>query len=139
LSSCRGSSFVSPEFGLCSFTDGVETFCLTLRRQQFSSILSRLCWAIVLALGERDFVLSSDLVLAFVCLLITCLSFWFVSFLFLFSLNCLLCLLSMHSSRRRLRTVASKDQWMVAPWCNEWLTTLCGLILGRCRLWLDLR
>jgi hypothetical protein len=33
---------------------------------------------------------SSDLFLAFVCLLITCLSFSFVSFLFLFSLNWLL-------------------------------------------------
>jgi hypothetical protein len=23
-----------------------------------------------------------------------------------------------------------EDQWMVASWCDEWLTTLCGLILG---------
>jgi hypothetical protein len=35
-------------------------------------------------------------------LLITCLSFWFISF-FLLSLNWLLCV-SMHSSRRRSRT-----------------------------------
>jgi hypothetical protein len=23
-----------------------------------------------------------------------------------------------------------EDRWMVASLCNEWLTTLCGLILG---------
>jgi hypothetical protein len=23
-----------------------------------------------------------------------------------------------------------EDRWMVAPLCDEWLTTLCGLILG---------
>jgi hypothetical protein len=23
-----------------------------------------------------------------------------------------------------------EDRWMVASWCDEWLTTLCGLILG---------
>jgi hypothetical protein len=23
-----------------------------------------------------------------------------------------------------------KDRWMVASLCDEWLTTLCGLILG---------
>jgi hypothetical protein len=52
--------------------------------------LSRLCRVVALALGDRDFSLSSDLFLAFVWLLITCLSFLFVSFLFLFSLNWLL-------------------------------------------------
>jgi hypothetical protein len=30
-----------------------------------------------------------------------------------------------------LRTRASEDQWMVTPWCDEWLTTWCGLTLGR--------
>jgi hypothetical protein len=24
-----------------------------------------------------------------------------------------------------------EDRWMVASWCDEWLTTLCGLILGK--------
>jgi hypothetical protein len=41
-----------------------------------------------------------------------------------------------------LRTGASEDRWMVAPWCDEWLTTWCGLTLGwdcRCRLRLHLR
>jgi hypothetical protein len=42
-----------------------------------------------------------------------------------------LCVLSMHSSRGRLRTGASKDWWMVALGCDEWLTTWCGLTLGR--------
>jgi hypothetical protein len=50
-----------------------------------------LCRPVSLALGDRVFALSSDLVLAFVCLLITCLSFSFVSFHFIFSLDWLLC------------------------------------------------
>jgi hypothetical protein len=41
-----------------------------------------------------------------------------------------LCVLSMHSSRGRLRTRASEDRWVVAPGCDEWLTTWCGLSLG---------
>jgi hypothetical protein len=65
-------------------------FCLSLRSQQFWSILSWLCWAIALALRDHDLSLSSDLFLDFVCLLITCLSFSFTYFLFLFSLNWLL-------------------------------------------------
>jgi hypothetical protein len=64
------------------FADGVEPFCLTLKSRQFWSILSRLCRAIALVLGDRDFPHSSDLFLAFVWLLITCLSFSLVSFLF---------------------------------------------------------
>jgi hypothetical protein len=75
---------------LCSCADGVEPFCLTLRSRHFRSILSRLCRAVALTLGDRDFSLSSDLFLVFVWLLITCLSFYFVCFLFLFSLNWLL-------------------------------------------------
>jgi hypothetical protein len=90
-------------------------FCLTLRSRQFWSILSRLCRAVALALGDRDVSHSSDLFLAFVWLLITCLSFSFISYLFLF----LLCVLSMHSSRARLSTGASEDRWMVAPGRNE--------------------
>jgi hypothetical protein len=34
-----------------------------------------------------------------------------------------LCVLSMHSSKGRLRTGASEDRWMVASGCDEWLTT----------------
>jgi hypothetical protein len=49
-----------------------------------------LCRDVALVLGDRDFSHSSDLVLAFVRLLITCLSFSVVSFIFLFSLNWLL-------------------------------------------------
>jgi hypothetical protein len=84
-----GGSF-SPEFQLCSFADGVEPFCLTLRSRQFWSILSRLCRAVALALGDRDLSHSSDLFLAFVWLLITFLSFSLYSFRFLLSLNWLL-------------------------------------------------
>jgi hypothetical protein len=45
----------------------------------FGAFLSRLCWAIALALGDRDVSHSSDLFLAFVWLLIACLSFSVVS------------------------------------------------------------
>jgi hypothetical protein len=58
-----------------------------LEGRQFWSILSRLCRAFAVALGDRDLSLSSDLFLAFVWLLITCLSFSFFPFIFLFSLN----------------------------------------------------
>jgi hypothetical protein len=37
----------------------------------------------------------------------------------------------MHSSRGILRTGASEDRWMVAPGCDEWLTTWCGLTLNQ--------
>jgi hypothetical protein len=72
------------------FYDGVEPLCLTLRNRQFWSILSRLCRAVALALGHRDISHSSDRFSDFVWLLITCLSFSVVCFLFLFSLNWLL-------------------------------------------------
>jgi hypothetical protein len=55
--------------------------------------------------------------------------FRFFSFSLFFELvNCVCC---QCSSRGRLRTGASEDQWMVAPDCDEWLTTWCGLTLGR--------
>jgi hypothetical protein len=58
---------------------------------------------------------------------------FFHSFLFFFSFLLIgyLFVLSMHSSRGRLRTSASEDRWMVAPGCDEWLTTWCGVTLGR--------
>jgi hypothetical protein len=129
LHSCFWELFL-PEFQFCPFADGVEPFCLTLRSSQFLSILSWLCRAVALALGDPDSSHSSDLFLALVWLLITCLSFLVVSFLFLFFWIGYLCVLSTHSSRGRMRTGASEDQWMVAPSCDEWLTTWCGLILG---------
>jgi hypothetical protein len=39
-------------FFSCSFADGVEPFCLTLRSRQFWSILSRSCRVVALALGD---------------------------------------------------------------------------------------
>jgi hypothetical protein len=64
-----------------------------------------------------------------------CLFFVWVFLLFLFFFSFIwigyLCVLSMHSSSGRLRTGASEDRWMVAPGCDEWLTTWCGLTLGR--------
>jgi hypothetical protein len=117
-------------FVLCSFADGVEPFCLTMRSRHFEHFVSVVLSHCPCLRGPR-FALSSDLVLAFLWLLITCLSSLFISFLFLSFMNWWLCVLSMHSSRGRLRIGASEDRWMVAPWCDEWLTTWCGLILGR--------
>jgi hypothetical protein len=39
--------------------------------------------------------------------------------------------LQMGQGPKHLRTGASEDRWMVAPGCDEWLTTWCGLTLGR--------
>jgi hypothetical protein len=53
-----------------------------------------------------------------------------------------LCVLSMHSSRGRLRTGASEDQWMVAPAVmSDWQRGVDWLLVEhcRCRLRLDLR
>jgi hypothetical protein len=94
------------------------------------SILSQLCFSRCPWLRGPGLALSSDLVLAFIRLLITCLSSLLVSF-FLSFMNWWLCVLSMHSSWGRLRTGASEDRWMVTPLCDEWLTTWCGLTLGR--------
>jgi hypothetical protein len=38
---------------------------------------------------------------------------------------------SMVPPHEHMRTGASEDRWMVAPGCDEWLTTWCGLTLGR--------
>jgi hypothetical protein len=76
--------------------------------------------------------------LRFLSLKWSCLGFWslvwvFESFLFFFSFLWIgyLCVLSMHSSRGRLRTGTSEDRWMVSPGYDEWLKTWCGLTLGR--------
>jgi hypothetical protein len=47
------------------------------------------------------------------------LSFSFVSFLFLFSLNWLLVCVVNALIRERLRTGAFEDWWMVVPSCDE--------------------
>ena len=59
--------------------------------------------------------LPSDLVLPFL-VLVTSLSLFFFFFgVFLFIFVGWLCVLLMHSSRGRLRTSVSEDQWMIAP------------------------
>jgi hypothetical protein len=60
------------------------------------------------------------------------LEFSFYSFFSSSFLSCyFMWVLSMHSSRGRLRTMCGfEDRWMVIFLCDEWLTTLCGLILG---------
>jgi hypothetical protein len=68
---------------LCSFADGVEPFFFTLRSWHFERFVS-----VVLSrcpcLRRPRFAPSSDLILDFLWLLITCLSSLFVSFLFFF-------------------------------------------------------
>jgi hypothetical protein len=51
--------------------------------------------------------------------LITCLSFSFVSFLFLFPLNWLLVCVVNALIKGRLRTRVSEDWWMVTRGCDE--------------------
>jgi hypothetical protein len=54
LHSSKGSSLCRLNFS-CALSPMVSSpFCLTLRRQQFWSILSPLCRAVALALGDRD-------------------------------------------------------------------------------------
>jgi hypothetical protein len=72
--------------GPSSFTDGVEPFCLTLRSQHFERFVSIVLSCCPCLRGPR-LSLSSYLVLAFVWLLITCLSSLLVSFLFLSFMN----------------------------------------------------
>jgi hypothetical protein len=72
------------------------------------------------------------LLFVFVWLSIACWSFFlFVSFLFLFSVVTFVWVLLMHSSRGEIKDhVWFEDRWMVVSLCDEWFTTLCGLILG---------
>jgi hypothetical protein len=131
LHSCIWELFFAWFFSRALLPMVSSPFLPHLEESAILSILSRLCRAVALALGDRDFSHSSDLFLAFVWLLITCVSFSFFLFFFSFLWIGYLCVLSMHSSRGRLRTGASEDWWMVAPSCDEWLTTWCGLTLGR--------
>jgi hypothetical protein len=56
----------------------------------------------------------------------------FYSFLlFFFSLRLLyVCVVNVVINGEIEDHVWFEDRWMVASWCDEWLTTLCGLILG---------
>jgi hypothetical protein len=69
-----------------SFADGVEPFCLTSRSQQFGALFLSCVEPLLLPQGPR-LALSSVIVLAFVCLLITCLRSLFIYFLFLSLMN----------------------------------------------------
>jgi hypothetical protein len=56
----------------------------------------------------------------------------FYSFIFLF-FSLLLLFVGVVNALIKRETedhVWFEDRWMVASWCDEWLTTLCGLILG---------
>jgi hypothetical protein len=66
-------------------------------------VLSQLCRAIALPKGTETFLFEVILFFALFRLSIACLSS-FVCFFFLFLLYCQMCVLSMHSSRGRLRT-----------------------------------
>jgi hypothetical protein len=125
---------------LCSFADGVEPFCLTLRSWHFERFVSVVLSHCPCLRGPR-FALSSDLVLAFLWLLITCLSSLFISLLFLSFMNWWLCLLSMHSSRgdwgpERPRT----GGWSLLGVMSYWQRGVDWLLAEycTCRLRLDL-
>jgi hypothetical protein len=92
------------------FTSVVSSRCPYLRGPRFFSLK----WSL------PGFCLASDhLFEIFFC--------FFFSFLWIGYL----CVLSMHSSRGRLRTGASEDRWMVAPSVMSDMTMWCGLTLGR--------
>jgi hypothetical protein len=75
-------------------------------------LFCRWCRALLPHLEESK--ILEHFILAFVWLLITYLSFSFVSFLFLFSLNWLLV-----SVVNALIKGEIEDRWMVAPGCDE--------------------
>jgi hypothetical protein len=82
--------------------------------------------------GSETCLLQVILLFAFLWFSIACWGF-FYSFLFFFLLSLVTksCVLSMHSSRGEIEDhVWFEDRWRVASWCDEWLTTLCGLTLG---------
>jgi hypothetical protein len=81
--------------------------------------------------GFETCLLQVIFLFAFVWLSIACWSFFlFISFLFLFS-QVTICVCCQCTHQGEIEDhVWFKDRWMVASWCDEWLTTLCGLILG---------
>jgi hypothetical protein len=101
----RGSSLWCSSFGLV-----VCALCLSM-------VLSRMCRAVALAYGVRDLSFSSDLVLCLSLAFDHLLRFLFIHFFFSFLLGYQTYVLSMHSTRGRLRTMCG-------------LTTLCRLTLG---------
>jgi hypothetical protein len=103
--------------GLCSlcelaFVSVMSSHCPCLREQRFSSFK----WSCSFPLFRLS---------------IPCLSSFFISFLFLFSyhIECVCCQCTYQGWD--WGHVWFKDRWMVAFWCDEWLTTLCGLTLGQ--------
>jgi hypothetical protein len=120
----------------------VVLFCLTLRSRQFWSILSRLCRAVALVLGDRDFFLSSDLFLAFVWLLITCLSFSL--FLFFFSslwIGTCVCCQFTHQGGDWGPECPRTRGWLLLAVMSDWQRGVDWLLAEYCRyrLRLDLR
>jgi hypothetical protein len=132
LDSCRGSSLCRLIlFCALLFYRWYRALLPRLEELTVLSILSQLCWVVALALVDRDFLIQVIMFFCF-CLAFDHLFEFFVRFFsFSFFYYYWLCVLSIHSSRGRLRTRASEDRWMVAPCCDEWLTTWCGLTLGR--------
>jgi hypothetical protein len=131
LHSCFGSSLSRLEL-LCAFL--FCRWCRALLPQLEESASWAFCLGCVelspLPQGTETLSLKWSY-FGFCSTLITCLSSLFVFSSSLFYEFVTMCVLSMQSSRGRLRTEASEDQWMVAPWCDEWLTTWCGLTPGR--------
>jgi hypothetical protein len=116
---CPGWALVCFEFcfgGLCSFV--VSVFCLGCVEP------------LPLPKGTETFLFQVILLFAFVWLSIACSSFFVRFFSFTFSLwlsN--VCCQCTHQGGD-WGPMWFEERWMVPSWCDEWLTTLCGLTLG---------
>jgi hypothetical protein len=127
-----GSSF-SPDFSCARLPMVSSPLASPWWVDKFWIILSRLCWAVALDLGDRDFlsqVIFFGFCLAFDHLLEFLIHFIYFSF-FLWIGYYVCCQCTHQGGGVGFRTGASEDWWMVAPQCGEWLTTWCGLTLGR--------
>jgi hypothetical protein len=115
---CRGSSLWFSSFGLWFALFAWASFCLGCVD------------SLPLPKGSEICLLQVILLFAFVWLSITCWSFYlFVSFFF--SLVLLFVVVGNVLIKGEIEDhVWFEDRRMVASWCDEWLTTLCGLILG---------
>jgi hypothetical protein len=81
--------------------------------------------------GSETCLLQVIFLFAFVWLSIACWSFLFIRiFSFSFLSVYYMCVVNALINREIEDHVWFEDRWMVASWCDEWLTTLCRLILG---------
>jgi hypothetical protein len=80
--------------------------------------------------GSETCPLQVILLYAFFRLSIACWSFFWSFLFFPFLWLSKVCVVNALIKGEIEDHVWFEDRWMVASWCDEWLTTLCGLILG---------